>query len=296
VPLRQPEVPRHHARAQEAEVSTGRPAEIEVERVAETGSTNADLLAWARSAPADIALAPRARVAERQTAGRGRLGRTWEATPRASLTFSLAWPLAASIDLSGLSLAVGVALAEALDPEPAEALRIGVKWPNDLWLVGSSGEPGRKLGGVLIETLPRGPGRVAVIGIGLNLQAQRVAGATSGVAWLAEIDAAAAANATVLLERLLPALAEAMGRFEREGFGSFAAAFADRDLLRDRAVRWSTGNGPGEEGVAAGVATSGELLLRTARGIERVGSGEVSVRIDGTAAADAPHHRARTPC
>ena len=119
-------------------------------------------------------LAPRALVAERQTAGRGRLGRTWESTPGASLTFSLAWPFAAGIDLSGLSLAVGVALAETLDPRPGAALRIGLKWPNDLWLVGSA-EPGRKLGGVLIETVARGAGRVAVIGIGINLREQRVA-------------------------------------------------------------------------------------------------------------------------
>jgi BirA family biotin operon repressor/biotin-[acetyl-CoA-carboxylase] ligase len=127
-------MPRHHARP-EREVNTGGPAAVEIEWVAETGSTNADLLAWVREAPADSVLAPRALVAERQSAGRGRLGRAWESTPGASLTFSLAWPFAAGIDLSGLSLAVGVALAEALDPRPGAALRIGLKWPNDLWLV-----------------------------------------------------------------------------------------------------------------------------------------------------------------
>ncbi|MCE9658974.1 MAG: biotin--[acetyl-CoA-carboxylase] ligase [Burkholderiales bacterium] len=297
MPLRQPEVPRHHAGAEE-EVSTGGLPAVEVARVAETGSTNADLLAWARSAPAGVALVPRALVAERQTAGRGRLGRTWAATPGASLTFSLAWPLAAGIDLSGLSLAVGVALAGTLDPKPAEALRIGLKWPNDLWLVGT-GEPGRKLGGVLIETVPRGIGRVAVIGIGLNLLEQRVAGASSGVAWLAEIDAAAAASAATLPDRLLSDLAVALHRFEREGFPAFAAAFAERDLLRGRTVRSAAGNGPGpgpgHEGIAAGVSASGELLLRTPTGLERIGSGEVSMRIAGGAStALDPQPAART--
>ncbi len=267
---------------------------VEVERVAQTGSTNADLLAWARHAPADTALAPRALVAERQTAGRGRQGRTWNATPGASLTLSLAWPLAPGIDLSGLSLAVGVALAEALDPRPAQTLRIGLKWPNDLWLVGA-GEPGRKLGGVLIETVPRGDGRIAVIGVGLNLHQQQVADATSGVAWLGEIDAAAAAS-IALPERLLPALTTALRRFESEGFAAFAAAFAARDLLCGRPVRCVAGGGPGVDGSAAGVSASGELLLHTVAGLQHIGSGEVSVRLDtGLPAGDA-RRPASAPC
>lgn len=266
-------------------MSTGGLPAVEVERVAQTGSTNADLLAWARQAPAAGTLAPRALIAERQTAGRGRLGRTWEATPGASLAFSLAWPLAAGLDLSGLSLAVGVALAEALDSRPAEALRIGLKWPNDLWLVGR-GEPGRKLGGVLIETVPRGSERVVVIGVGINLLAQRVEGASTGVAWLAEIDAAAAASGAALTGRLLATLAETLRRFEHVGFAAFAAAFAALDLLHGRAVRCSVGSGPGRDGVAAGVSARGELLLRTAGGVETIGSGEVSVRLDVDAAAD----------
>ena len=268
-------------------MSTGGPAAIEIERVAETASTNADLLAWARHGAADIALAPRALVAERQTAGRGRLGRRWDATPGASLTFSLAWPFAAGIDLSGLSLAVGSVLAEALDPRPGADLRIGLKWPNDLWLVGP-GEPGRKLAGVLIETVPRGESRIAVIGMGINLLEQRVEAAGSGVAWLAEIDAKAATAAATLPERLVPALGAALQRFERDGFAPFAAAFAARDLLRGRAVRCAGAGETGREGIAEGVSPTGELLLRTAAGVERIGSGEVSVRLEPRAGEPRP--------
>jgi BirA family biotin operon repressor/biotin-[acetyl-CoA-carboxylase] ligase len=258
-------------------VSTGGPAAFEIERVAETASTNADLLAWARNSPGDGGLAPRARIAERQTAGRGRLGRTWEATPGASLTFSLAWPFAAGTDLSGLSLAVGSAVAETMDPRPGESLRIGLKWPNDLCLVGPC-QPGRKLAGVLIETVPRGAGRVAVIGIGINLLEQRVDGADSGVAWLAEIDAAAAADSKALVERVLARLAVALHRFEREGFAAFAADFARRDLLRGRPVRCAAAGASGREGIASGISAQGELLLRTPEGVVPIGSGEVSVR------------------
>jgi BirA family biotin operon repressor/biotin-[acetyl-CoA-carboxylase] ligase len=258
-------------------VSTGGPAAVEILRVAETASTNADLLAWARALAGEGDLAPRALVAERQTAGRGRLGRSWEATPGASLTFSLAWPFAAGTDLSGLSLAVGAVLAETLDPQQATALRIGLKWPNDLWLVGAS-ETGRKLGGVLIETLPHGFSRVAVIGIGINLLEQRVERATTGVAWLTEIDAGAAAEPRALLDRLVMRLAAALHRFERDGFAAFAADFARRDLLRGRTVRCAAAGASGREGIASGVTDDGELLLRTPDGIVPIGSGEVSVR------------------
>jgi BirA family biotin operon repressor/biotin-[acetyl-CoA-carboxylase] ligase len=290
VPLRNAGVPRHDARAEKA-VSTGSPAQVETFGVAETGSTNADLLAWVRHAGA--AFTPRLLVADRQTAGRGRHGKAWHATAGASLTFSLAWPLARA-ELSGLSLAVGVALAEAIDPRPAEALRVGLKWPNDLWLVGT-GEPGRKLGGVLIETAPHGSARAAVIGVGLNVSEQRVADAASGVAWLREIDAEA--TPVRLLERLVPALADALQTFERDGFAAFATRFAARDLLRGLLVHCSVGNGTGLEGFAAGVSPTGELLVRSEAGIERVSSGEVSVRLG--ARGDAPagqHPAARSAC
>ena len=93
-------------------------------------------------------LSPCLLVAEHQTLGRGRLGRSWMSGPRASLTFSLGLPMAPR-DWWGLSLAAGVALADALDPrEPGEPARLGLKWPNDLWLIDGRGQ-GRKLGGIL---------------------------------------------------------------------------------------------------------------------------------------------------
>lgn len=284
MPLRKPEVPRHDARAEA--LGAKRPPVVETSRVAETGSTNADLLAWVRSAAEGETIAPRVLVADRQTAGRGRGGRTWHSAPGASLTFSLAWPMAGS-DLSGLSLAVGVALAEAIDPRPAEALRVGLKWPNDLWLVGAD-EPGRKLGGVLIETAPSGSSRVAVIGVGINVLEQRVAEASSGVAWLREIDAQA--TPTRLLERLVPALADALQTFEDAGFIAFTPRFAARDLLRGMTVWCGVEGGTRIEGIATGVSPSGELLVRTQGGVERIVSGEVSVRLGDQSAAPAQQH------
>lgn len=249
-------------------------AALDIECVAATGSTNADLLARARAE--GTARRPCLLVAERQTAGHGRHGRAWHAEPGASLAFSLAWPLVTA-DLSGLSLAVGVAVAEAIDPARAEPRHVGLKWPNDLWLVGS-GEPGRKLGGILIETAPIDGGRVVVVGVGINIAEQRIAGAASGVAWLREIDAGATPLSA--LRRVVPALVEALARFDGEGFAAFAARFRGRDLLAGRPVRCSSGAGAADiDGIATGVSASGELLVRTTSGIEAIGSGEVSVRL-----------------
>ncbi|HZT56094.1 MAG TPA: biotin--[acetyl-CoA-carboxylase] ligase, partial [Burkholderiaceae bacterium] len=127
-----------------------------------------------------VDLQPCLLVAEHQSAGRGRQGRLWQSAPGASLTFSLGLPLAAT-DWSGLSLAVGVALCEALAPADASLARsgpqIGLKWPNDLWLMDGpvhSAAGGRKLGGILIETVAAGgvanSKRLVIIGIGLNVR------------------------------------------------------------------------------------------------------------------------------
>ena len=257
------------------------------ERVAETGSTNDDLLARIRLAAASGAtvFAPCLLVADRQRAGRGRHGRRWHATPDASLTFSIAWASPRS-DLSGLSLAVGCALAEAIDPR-GRPQRIGLKWPNDLWLVDSAsasaddvGPPrdllarrpeGRKLAGILVETAPLGLGRVAVIGVGINVRAQEVADAASGVASVDEIDPDATPAAT--LARVAPALFAALRSFDAAGFAAFADRFAARDLLRGRRIAGSGAHGE-VEGIAAGIGADGSLRIDTATGPIAVASGE----------------------
>jgi BirA family transcriptional regulator, biotin operon repressor / biotin---[acetyl-CoA-carboxylase] ligase len=286
-------VPRHDARGQEEkeeeqeeqeEVSaSGDPAP---ERVAETGSTNDDLLARVRAAAAAgaTAFAPCLLVADRQHAGRGRHGRRWHAPPDASLTFSIAWSPLRS-DLSGLSLAIGCALADAIDV-PGRQLRIGLKWPNDLWLVDAASgadddatsrgplaprPEGRKLAGILVETAPLGRDRVAVIGIGINIRAQDVADATSGVGSVAEIDAEATPAST--LARVAPALFAALRSFDSAGFAAFADGFAARDVLRGRRVAGTGAHGE-VEGIAAGIGADGSLRIDTAAGPIAVASGE----------------------
>ena len=232
-------------------------------------------------------------IAEQQSAGRGRQGRGWHSQPGASLTFSLGVGLAAA-EWSGLSLAIGVALCEALDPFPAMAAgtpdvdrpHLMLKWPNDLWLVDSAAGPGvsgagRKLGGILIETVTAGTQRLAIIGIGLNVCEFDVAQASTGFAALQELDPAATAPG--VLARVALPLVQAIKLFEREGFASFAARFEARDLLRGHRVR--TTHPDARDGVAAGVSMQGALLVQTEGAVLAVASGEVSVRLDAATAS-----------
>lgn len=218
-------------------------------------------------------------VAEHQTGGRGRQGRGWQSVAGASLTFSLAMPLAGH-DWSGLSLVVGLALADALDPPQGDAPpRIGLKWPNDLWLLDAEG--GRKLGGVLIETVSAGSKRLAVIGVGINVKPIATTDTSSGFACVQELDAQA--DPPSVLARVALPLVRALRRFEAEGFPAFAAGYARRDLLLGRPVRTTLADVP--EGVARGVDARGALVVQTPSGTVPVGSGEVSVRLGSSGTA-----------
>jgi BirA family biotin operon repressor/biotin-[acetyl-CoA-carboxylase] ligase len=226
-------------------------------------------------------------VAEHQTGGRGRQGRSWQSTAGASLTFSLSLPLARA-DWSGLSLALGVALAEVLDPpaaRPHGPPRLGIKWPNDLWLMddpdAGTAAAGRKLGGILIETVSAGSQRLAVIGVGLNILPIDLAEASSGFACLSEFDPQASAPST--LARVALPLVQAIQRFEREGFPAFADGFKARDILFGRNVRTTSPEVP--EGVARGLSAQGALLVLSGSDLKAVTGGEVSVRLRSSEAA-----------
>ncbi|MEJ6021445.1 biotin--[acetyl-CoA-carboxylase] ligase [Ramlibacter sp. PS4R-6] len=230
-----------------------------VEVLPEVDSTNTELMRRARAGRTEPVLL----VAEHQTAGRGRLGRNWASAPGDSLTFSLGLMLAPAA-WSGLSLAVGVALAETLHP------RVRIKWPNDLWL------DDRKLAGILIETASstadaNGP-RYAVIGVGINVARPPADGLATPPAGLDEV--MPQARARDVLVRLARPLVEAVKAFETFGFAPFQARFEARDALRDRAVALSDGTA----GTAHGTTEAGGLLVHTAAGMVAVTSAEVSVR------------------
>ncbi|MEO8839363.1 MAG: biotin--[acetyl-CoA-carboxylase] ligase [Herbaspirillum sp.] len=241
---------------------------IEVRSVAVTGSTNADLLALVEQLAGPTLL-----IAAEQTAGRGRAGRSWESSAATSLTFSLAWRFARPLhDLMGLPLAVGVALAEALR---ALNIQIRLKWPNDLL------RDGRKVGGVLLETLSGKTPDIhswVVIGVGLNLQLP------TDIARAIQQPAAALPELMLLERELLVAelvsgLADALLQFEQYGFMWFCERWNSLHAYAEKMVAILEQGRVVQRGRAHGVDANGCLLLQTATGVVPVVAGDVSLRI-----------------
>lgn len=248
-----------------------------VEVLPEVDSTNTELMRRAKAGQVEPILL----VAEKQTAGRGRLGRDWhDLAARASaslpaLTFSLGMPLSPQ-EWSGLSLAVGVSVAQSLHPA------IGLKWPNDLWL------KERKLAGILIETAVFNGQRYAVIGVGINICEPTVMSASAPEtalrtppAWLQELLPHSSAADALL--RVVPPLIQTALAFEAYGFSPFQARFNALDVLRDRTVTLHDGHASLSEtartmGSAHGVNESGALMVHTGSGMQLISSSEVSVR------------------
>ena len=227
-----------------------------VQWVDETGSTNADLLAAARAgAPAGSAL-----CADHQTAGRGRLGRRWQAPPGSSLLVSLLFHADGPEGLHRFTQAVGLAAVDAC--RAVAGVEATLKWPNDV-LVGA-----RKLAGILAETAPVSRGIAVVVGIGMN------------VTWPPSIPDDLAETMTALnLERGEPVDREAV-------LAAMLTALDATDWAvvhdRYRAALSTLGRqvrveqvGDVVEGVAVDVRPDGRLVVRTPSGEREITTGDV---------------------
>jgi BirA family biotin operon repressor/biotin-[acetyl-CoA-carboxylase] ligase len=247
-----------------------------VEVLPEIDSTNTELMRRAKAGQIEPILL----VAEKQTAGRGRLGREWhdlaprhEALP--SLTFSLGLPLS-PLNWSGLSLAVGLSIATSLHAD------IGLKWPNDLWL------NDRKLAGILIETCAVvnsvNNQRYVVIGVGINIAEPKISNSLPAPqlrrpsAWLQEL--LPDIDAPEALLRIAPDLIKTLLIFVEQGFAPFQTRFHARDVLRGRHINVDDNQVDAKHktsGQALGVNSNGELEIQTAQGKKTINSSEVSI-------------------
>lgn len=193
-------------------------------------------------------------LAEHQTAGRGRRGAAWFSPVGESLAFSiLLRPQESKALWPRLALAAGLAVAETVE---SFGLQAGIKWPNDVW-IGS-----RKAAGILLEA----GSDFVVLGIGINVNATEFPSEVADIATSMKIEASRQIELAEVLGTMLRKLSLRRQQIDRD-FEDLLAAVRLRCVLTGKRVSLLTAQGP-REGVIEGIASGGELLLRTDQGLE----------------------------
>lgn len=230
----------------------------------ECTSSNDTVLAQARQNP--NAAQGMLCLTHHQTQGRGRQGKSWVSRIGECIMFSLGWTFhRTQAELGALAPVAALACQRAL---AACGVAAQIKWPNDL-VVG-----GKKLGGILIETVRAEGKTVAVIGIGINfVQPKDVDQATS-----VQTESVTPVSAAVLLRQIIGELAERLPEFDREGFAPFMADYQAAHRDQNREVMILQHGKAMFEGVALGVNEQGALRLKTEQGEKLVVSGELNLR------------------
>lgn len=246
---------------------------LEVRVVERCSSTNALLLAEVTERAQRAASHPVLLAAEAQTAGRGQRGRKWHSARGAGVTFSILRHMRCTPQLlCGLSLAVGVAAVRAL--RALGAGEVALKWPNDL-LAGGKHE-GAKLGGILIETRMQERDIWAVVGIGINCRAVGALGARLRRRLIALDDLLHPAPArNAVIAAVAREVLCALEFFETAGLPAFADDWRALHAHEGRRLRVRLADGRTVSGIAAGIAPSGALRLRTRGGTRDVASGRI---------------------
>jgi BirA family transcriptional regulator, biotin operon repressor / biotin---[acetyl-CoA-carboxylase] ligase len=214
-------------------------------------------------------------LAEWQSGGRGRRGRAWSGAPGGSILMSVGWQFAGgAATLAGLSLAVGVAIANALATCGAEDVKL--KWPNDIYW------HGQKLGGVLIELAGDALGPTnAVIGIGLNVHLPAAARADieQAVTDLSAVAPMVVWDRNALVRALLASLHETLTAFAETGFAPFAPQWRARDAFAGKPVIARLPDGKVMEAERADIDEAGALVLKRDKEMLRFLSAEISLQI-----------------
>ena len=225
-----------------------RPMSVDV--LQSTDSTNAEALRrLAVNSPVPFAV-----FAEYQSAGRGRRGRSWASPYAGNIYLSVGWRFAVGAPrLEGLSLAVGVVVAEALSANGLKG-RVALKWPNDIWV------DGRKIGGVLIELSgDLEDACAAVVGIGINGRLGSAAAQSIDQPWTdMYTELGKVPDRSALAADLLQRLYDMMAGFPASGFGAWLQRWMALDALAGQSVQVTTAAGA-VSGRATGV--DGEEML-----------------------------------
>lgn len=263
----------------------------EVRYLGETDSTNTQCSAWLREGelggvvvgvPAG-SLRYGVVVAEHQWAGRGRVGRVWQGARGASLTFSL-WFRFQRRDLSGLSLAVGITVCEAIAAQishhaqgrASSGWRVALKWPNDIVHVPSGQSDFLKLGGILVEAMHKDDSCTAVIGVGINVADFEADSGRLSTGFVSLDRSGCRLSPCAWLHHVGPALLQGVLQFERSGFAEFGTRFDALNVLLGRCVLAAGSSVPG---VVEGLGADGCLLVRNPDGaVARIHASEVRLQ------------------
>jgi len=209
-------------------------------------------------------------VAEAQTSGRGRLGRTWDAPPGVGLYVSLVLrPMLPPMELPQITLTTAVAVVRAVRRVAGPAP--GIKWPNDLLI------NGKKLGGILTEMETESDRiRHVVVGLGLNVNNPGFAPELAATATSLALATGKTFSRVNLLQAWLEEFEALYGRFLNQGFAAILEEWKGFNVTLGKMV--TVRQGPREiSGQATDVAPDGALLLLTAKGeMVRVTSGEIT--------------------
>ena len=233
-----------------------------------TGSTNDLVKKYSTDEPGSMAFC----LAEHQTSGRGRRGRSWISPFGSTISMSMSWHAGeGTASLEGLSLAIGLAALKAL--EACGARGVELKWPNDLlW-------QGRKLSGILLEVHgdPTGECEV-IIGIGINIKLsdEQLANIGQPAVDLHRV-CGKAVSRNAVVSHLINTLSHVLDGFGHGGFALFREQWSDYDAFKGQQVAIEAA-GRKEKGLNLGVNDQGGLVIETESGIKVFNGGEVSLR------------------
>jgi BirA family biotin operon repressor/biotin-[acetyl-CoA-carboxylase] ligase len=242
--------------------------------VAQTGSTNADLMSSHNLSAGQSQLLG----AHLQTSGRGRAGRVWHNTAEQSLTFSCGFETnLKATELNGLSLAIGVGACEAMRSlcQTQNIDRLKLKWPNDLMI-----DHG-KLAGILVETQINTKRIRVVAGIGINLTHAKQLSNTIGreVSALNDIIALSPETVINLINKIASSWHDIVFNYAQRNLSTFEARFKHLDYLLNQSVDVVQHQSPLFEGIAQGINSQGALLVRHNQETRAVTVGDISVRM-----------------
>lgn len=209
-------------------------------------------------------------LAEQQTAGRGRRGRPWVSPLVSNLYLTIRWGFTQGIaSLEGLSLAVGVVIAETLESLGVPGVEL--KWPNDIWV------KDQKLGGILVEIGGDVNGDChAIVGVGLNVAMQGEASQSIDQAWTDLASLGYTQGRNRLAAHIINSLLQLLDNYQAAGFASYHHRWLQRNALANRQV--SVSGAQRVSGIVTGLSDTGGLCLKTAEGERVINGGEVSVR------------------